>query len=104
MVDVSTKESRHDFYTSTAWRSLRKQALERDHHECVWCASEGRVTTKSHAILEVDHIQELEHHPELALELDNLRTLCKSCHNKRHGRFDGVAENKKKWDDETFSW
>jgi gp54 protein len=84
MIDVSTRATRALFYASQAWRILREQALERDHYECVWCREEGKVTTEN---LEVDHIKELEFYPEFALELDNLRTLCKECHNKRHGRF-----------------
>ncbi|EPI26147.1 hypothetical protein D352_00121 [Enterococcus faecium LA4B-2] len=52
-------------------------------------------------MLEVDHIKEFEFFPELALELENLRTLCKDCHNKRHGRFNyRKSKKKKKWDDE----
>ena len=77
-------EERREFYNSSEWRSLRRQALERDHCECVWCREQGRVTRNN---LEVDHIKELEFYPEYALDLDNLRTLCKECHNKRHGRF-----------------
>ncbi|EOI7562396.1 HNH endonuclease, partial [Enterococcus faecalis] len=31
----------------------------------------------------------------------NLRTLCKDCHNKRHGRFNyRESKRKRKWDDE----
>lgn len=84
MIEVSTREERNQFYNSSEWRSLRTQALERDHYECVWCREEGKVTTEN---LEVDHIKELEFYPEFALDLDNLRTLCKECHNKRHNRF-----------------
>lgn len=84
MIEVSTREERREFYNSSEWRSLRRQALERDHYECVWCREEGKVTTEN---LEVDHIKELEFYPEFALDLDNLRTLCKECHNKRHNRF-----------------
>ena len=62
---------------------------------------EGIVTTQYDAILEIDHIKELEDYPELALENDNLRTRCKMHHNKKHKRFE-FRENKKKrkWDDE----
>lgn len=84
MIEVSTREDRREFYNSNDWRILRKLALERDHHECVWCREEGKVTTDN---LEVDHIKELEFYPEFALDIDNLRTLCKECHNKRHNRF-----------------
>nr|DAR84995.1 MAG TPA: HNH endonuclease [Caudoviricetes sp.] len=46
--------------------------------------------------LEVDHIKELEFYPEFALDIDNLRTLCKACHNKRHDRFDKNDRNFRK--------
>lgn len=84
-IQTETHEQRAMFYNSQEWRELREQALARDNYECQWCKAEGRVTTTD-AILEVDHIKELEYHPELAMELDNLRTLCKDCHNKRHHR------------------
>ncbi|CZD07891.1 HNH endonuclease signature motif containing protein [Streptococcus pneumoniae] len=84
MIEVSTREERNQFYNSSEWRTIRRQALQRDHYECVWCRDEGKVTTTN---LEVDHIKELEFYPEFALNLDNLRTLCKKCHNKRHNRF-----------------
>ena len=96
MLDVSTKQARARFYGSSEWRKI-----ERDHYECQWCKSEGRLTTQYDSILEVDHIKELEQHPELALDLDNLRTLCKDCHNKRHDRMNYRGQPKKrKWDDE----
>lgn len=85
--DTSTKEARAKFYSSCQWKELRVAVLERDHYECQWCKEDGKVTTQSDAVLEVDHIKELEFYPELALELDNMRTLCKDCHNKRHDRF-----------------
>ncbi|EOT43798.1 hypothetical protein I569_00843 [Enterococcus dispar ATCC 51266] len=75
MIDVTTKESRARFYGSSEWRKLRRFVLERDHYECQWCKAEGRVTTVNDAILEVDHIKELETNPELAFDSDNLRVL-----------------------------
>ncbi|EMF0043924.1 HNH endonuclease [Enterococcus hirae] len=101
MIDVSTKQARARFYGSTEWRKLRSQCLERDHYECQWCKAEGRLTTQHDSILEVDHIKELEYHPNLALDINNLRTLCKDCHNKRHNRMKYRGQQKKrKWDDE----
>lgn len=99
MQQYKTKQEQIAFYKSYKWQKLRLKALERDNYECIWCAEEGRVTTQHDAVLEVDHIKEIEYHPELALDLDNLRTLCKPCHNKRHNRFDG---KEKKWDDEMW--
>ncbi|QBX14417.1 homing endonuclease [Streptococcus phage Javan137] len=49
----------------------------------------------------MDHIKEVQYYPELALDLDNLRTLCKDCHNRRHGRY---QKKESRWDDETFEW
>lgn len=95
MIDVSTRDSRRRFYLSSQWQRIRKEVLERDHYECQWCASEGRLTTQADSVLEVDHIKELEYYPEHALDKDNLRTLCKECHNKRHERFQFKGKAKK---------
>lgn len=60
---------------SPEWKAARVECLERDGYACVWCGSEDQ--------LEVDHIEELAENPELATDLDNLRTLCRDCHEKR---------------------
>lgn len=101
-IDTTSKETRAEFYNSNEWKEKRERIKERDNNECVWCRKEGKVTTNSHEVLEVDHIKELAEHPELALEDDNLRTLCKDCHNKRHGRMNYRHTNKKenKWSDD----
>lgn len=93
-VDTATHASRADFYNSLAWVRLREQILQRDNYECQWCKAEGRVANSRNAILEVDHIKPLEQFPELALDPDNLRTLCKDCHNKRHHRFNYAPRGK----------
>lgn len=64
------------FYTSTAWKKLRKEALERDLC-CVICGASGSYLT-------ADHIIPRSAEPDLELELSNIRILCKSCDNKRH--------------------
>ncbi|MFC0232741.1 HNH endonuclease [Vagococcus entomophilus] len=101
MLNVETKEDRAAFYNSSEWKVLRQKILERDNYECQWCKAEGKVNTNAHSILEVDHIKELEYHPELALEESNMRTLCKECHNKRHKRFNYRSSKKRsKWADD----
>ncbi|HEL0000868.1 HNH endonuclease [Streptococcus equi subsp. zooepidemicus] len=98
-IDTTSKESMYrTFYHKTEWRKLRQEAIKRDNNECVWCRERGRLTTTN---LEVDHIKEVQYYPELALDIDNLRTLCKECHNKRHGRY---QKKENRWDDETFEW
>lgn len=84
---VDTKEDRAAFYGTHEWKAKRQEILARDNYECLWCKEEGYVTTREHSILEVDHIEELKDRPGLALDDENLRTLCKDHHNKRHKRF-----------------
>lgn len=93
MTDKEAKE----FYNSSAWKHKRMEILERDHYECQDCrqrlrnaAKEGRLLSgrdrKIWPAEEVHHIQELKEYPELALNNDNLTSLCTQCHNLRHGR------------------
>lgn len=102
MVEYKTKTQQKQFYNSSAWQRVRQQVLKRDNNECVMCKVEGKVTTREHAVLEIDHIEELEQHPELALDINNLRTLCSHHHNVRHNRFDGKETKEKQWDDEKW--
>lgn len=57
------------------WKAARADCLARDGHACVECGAEDR--------LEADHIIELATAPELAFDVDNLRTLCRPCHERR---------------------
>lgn len=74
-------------YNSIAWRKKRQEILERDNHECVWCAAQGKVTTNDRETLEIDHIIEIDKDAELIFNNNNLRTLCRSCHSIRHKRY-----------------
>lgn len=102
--DHTTREGRALFYGSSEWREKRAEIIARDNHECQWCKEAGRVTVSDETILEVDHIKELSEHPELAFDNDNLRTLCKDCHNKRHGRMNYRGQNTReaRWIDERW--
>lgn len=80
------------FYKSRRWLDLRAWILEKYHHECQECLKRGKVTRAK----VVHHVNELKHHPELALsekyiditgeEKINLLPLCQECHNKAHER------------------
>ena len=97
-----TKQDKDNFYNSTAWRKLRLVILERDNRECRWCKEQGKVTTEDDTTLIVDHIKELETHPDLALEPSNLRVLCFFHHEVRHKRIFKGNFNKRstRWSDE----
>jgi len=59
--------------SSGLYKKWRTSVLERDNYTCVLCK---RVRYK----LEVDHIKKFSDYPELRLDIDNGRTLCKPCH------------------------
>lgn len=69
------------FYNSIEWRTLSAKRLQDDGFRCAWC---GKIAD------EVDHIIEIKT-PEgwvRRLDYSNTRSLCHSCHNKRHKRFE----------------
>ena len=66
------------FYHSKVWKAARRIALHRDHYTCADCF--GRAD-------EVHHVIELTpgniNDPMIALNPDNLISLCGKCHKKR---------------------
>lgn len=85
-MEKTTKKA-NPFYLTKEWRKKRQEILDRDNHECQECKRQGKVTTRHDMVLEVDHIKELNEYPELAMDNDNLQTLCKKHHNIKHGRY-----------------
>src|SRR6185312_13084596 len=96
MTEYKSLEQKAKFYNSHTWRKLSAQIKKRDNYECQECKRNGKVTIdmneysekakRKKIALVVHHIKELEHHPELALDEDNLETVCVDCHNKEHNR------------------
>ena len=68
------------FYKSSDWLHKRQQILERDNHECQRCKGEGGFSPATC----VHHIKHLKDRPDLALDDDNLVSLCDACHNLEH--------------------
>ncbi|TYR75573.1 HNH endonuclease [Rossellomorea vietnamensis] len=110
MKEYKTIEQKRKFYDGQEWKKLREHIKKRDNHECQECKRQGRVkidmneysekAKRKKIALVVHHIKELEHHPELALDEDNLETVCVDCHNHEHGRVFEKKENK--WEDERW--
>lgn len=78
------------FYSTGAWKRIRRRALDRDHGYCVWCRRAGRKTIDRSGrpvpvrATMVHHIKPRREYPELALTLDNLVSLCDACHDEAH--------------------
>lgn len=68
------------FYKSQQWERKRKSVLQRDHYACQECRRKGRYCRAN----TVHHIRHLKDEPELALEDDNLESLCRDCHEAIH--------------------
>ncbi len=84
--DMKAYKKNDPFYTSAAWRAVREQALLRDHYLCQKCLKKveaGRMI-RPHDATMVHHKKPRQLYPELELDLDNLESLCDSCHNEEH--------------------
>ena len=72
------------FYKSKTWQRTRATIWSRDRGLCQDCLRKGLITPA----VEVHHIIELTptniDRPEITLNPDNLISLCKDCHAKRH--------------------
>jgi 5-methylcytosine-specific restriction protein A len=66
------------FYASVAWRRLRAAFLA-EHPLCHDCRERGRLVPAN----EVHHINDRIAYPMLALQWNNLMSLCKVCHSRR---------------------
>ena len=67
------------FYKTTAWRKLSHNYLLAN-PLCEWCLKDG-IMRKAEI---VDHIEPIRDDWSKRLDRDNLRSLCNSCHWKRH--------------------
>lgn len=74
-----SKKPDDKFYSSTAWAKCRLMKLARD-PLCEDCLAEGRLTQGEI----VHHVIHYQDRPDMAYHLDNLRTVCRSCHAKEH--------------------
>ena len=80
MAQRLTRKIMSDFYTSTAWKTKRAAILSRDGYMCRRCKRYGRLRQAT----TVHHIKHYDEYPELALDNDNLISLCDACHNYFH--------------------
>ena len=75
----------HSFYPSPEWRAFRAEALRRFGNRCCQC---GHVSDRANPI-EFDHIVSIKQAPERALDITNVRPLCRRCHSRRTAQEQG---------------
>lgn len=68
------------FYHSRKWKAARLHVLERDAYRCQVCKRAGRLTVAD----TVHHITPVKVDPSKRLDLDNLESICRACHNAEH--------------------
>lgn len=68
----ASKAEQYKFYRTRTWSSLRKQVLERDHYLCQYCHQPNSKT--------VDHTVPIEVNSSIKADVNNLQTICRSCH------------------------
>jgi 5-methylcytosine-specific restriction endonuclease McrA len=65
---------------SRDWTKLRDRYIA-EHPDCASCGEKAVV---------VDHVQSIREHPELRLDVRNLRSLCFQCHHEKSMRFENT--------------
>lgn len=68
-----------------AWQRVRGFALRRDNYLCQLCLAAGRVTPAQ----DVHHRRKVVRAPELRLDLENLVSVCRECHDRAEKDADG---------------
>ena len=69
------------FYKWRIWEEKKQYIMARDNYECQECKKEGKLTIKQKSKLDVHHKKELKDYPFLALDDENLETVCVHHHN-----------------------
>jgi len=69
-------------YKDTEYIEWRTKCLERDNYICQWCGAHNGMGEK--IVLQVHHKVHYCECPDLAYDINNGVTLCKSCHQKAH--------------------
>jgi 5-methylcytosine-specific restriction protein A len=76
------RQADKNFYSSKPWLAIRREKLSID-PLCEVCLKDVRYVPAT----DVHHKLERKDRPDLALDLDNLESLCKACHGaKRRGQ------------------
>lgn len=86
------------FYNSKEWRIVRGFVINRDNGLCKLCLSKKRIRVAD----VVHHVIELKERRELGLETGNLLSLCNSCHQEIHSKYNKGKVTKKNTQDELF--
>jgi len=74
------------FYHSWAWRRCRDGYMAAGHMLCERCLAKGIIRKGDEVHHRIHLTPENMHNPDIALNWNNLETLCKECHEEEHGK------------------
>ena len=80
------------FYSSTKWRKLRKAYLA-EHPLCERCLAVGRAQVAEHVHHKIELDESNYKNPMIALNAENLESLCFDCHQKEHHSLSECADD-----------
>lgn len=87
---LMAKEFTNGFYNTTAWKNCREEYKKMRGYLCEDCLARGIYTPG----VIVHHIEELTplniYNPEITLNFNNLRLVCRKCHEEEHRRRKGL--------------
>ena len=84
-VPTSNKKAAQKIYQDPRWKAVREEKL-RLNPVCERCESEGKTSMAEeiHHIIPFSQSKNIYSRERLAFDLDNLESLCTSCHQKHH--------------------
>lgn len=71
------------------WHAARRACFERDGFACVRCSSTEK--------LQADHIIRISDDAAGAFDIDNLQTLCHSCHIEKEREYERIVQVRVEW-------
>ncbi len=82
---TETRAERMEIYATRRWRNLRRLKMI-SNPICEECLKVGKVTPTEdvHHIISFMSVKDPYERRKLAYDYDNLESLCRACHNKKH--------------------
>ena len=80
---MALSSKRNDPRLSKKYKEVRLKKLAQDGWTCFYCGYEGKDMT-------IDHIIPVSKAPELAIQIENMVSCCKSCNSRKGSRSQGV--------------
>ena len=73
---------RQTMYARSFWKEIAKEVIKRDEYKCKKCESSHTAKNKLHA----HHIKPWAGNPNFRFDLNNIITICQTCHNWIHSK------------------